>query len=208
MIVSTGAVRAPTASGDTMATAARLASITTLRPDRAAWDQEVASYLGVATTSGKSPNTVRAYAQALAYWAAWRADRGLSLDPIDATRREAQDWVSTMQRSLAPGTAATRTAALVTFYNWMTDEWAIGGDVRPSPFHKVKAPRAVAPRVAVLTDDQVDRLLAACQGTTFSDLRDRAIIALTVSAGLRRAEVAALLLEDVDVVARLVRVQE
>lgn len=189
-------------------TATAPAPITQLRPDRAAWDREVAAYLGEAANGSKSPNTVRSYGNALGAWATWRQDQGLSLDPIDATRREAQDWVAHMRRTLSPGTGATRAAALVTFFRWMVREWAIGGDVRQSPFYEVTAPKAVPPRVAVLTDTQVDRLLAACEGTTFADLRDRAILTLTLSAGLRRSEVAALLVEDVDPVARLVRVQE
>lgn len=174
----------------------------------ARWASEARAYLGVARSTGKSPNTVATYRASLAGWATWRAAQGLTLDPILVTRREAQAWVAHLSATVAPGTAATRAANAVTFYRWLVQEWSIGGDTRPSPFDHVKLPIARPPRVHSLTEAEVDRLLAACHGTTYRDLRDRAILALMVSTGLRRGEVAALLVEDVDTLGRRVRVQE
>jgi integrase/recombinase XerC len=174
---------------------------------RREWDQEAQSYLGVVESQGRSPHTVSTYGHSLEAWARWREAEGLSLDPVAATRREAQSWVAHLHRTVAPGTGATRFAHLVTFYRWMVQEWSVSGEVRPSPFDHVRGPKATTPRVAVLPDNAMDLLLATCHGSTFAALRDRAIIALTVSAGLRRSEVASLALEDVDTVARMVRVR-
>jgi site-specific recombinase XerD len=49
-----------------------------------------------------------------------------------------------------------------------------------------------------LPADQVARLLHACDGTSATDLRDRAVIRLVARLGLRAGEVAALNLNDVD----------
>lgn len=179
-----------------------------LHPDQVTWTREVDAYLGVVAATGKSPNTVKTYRASLATWATWRQSQGLSLDPELATRREAQAFVAHLTSTVSRGTAATRFANLVTFFRWMVAEWAIGGDTRPSPFDHVKAPVARAPRVPVLREVEVDRLLAACHGTSYQALRDRAIIALLVSAGLRRSELADLLVGDVDVVGRRVRIRE
>jgi site-specific recombinase XerD len=178
-----------------------------LHPDRAEWDRESRAYLGTVEGAGKSPNTVLTYRASLAAWASWRDSQGLSLDPRVATRREAQAWVQHLTATVAKGTAATRSSNVARFFRWMVQEWAIGGDILPSPFDHVRLPIATPPRVPVLPTVQVDRLLAACNGTDFDSLRDRAIIALTLSAGLRRSEVAALLVDDVDPVARMVRVR-
>ena len=49
-----------------------------------------------------------------------------------------------------------------------------------------------------LEPDQVKRLLAACDAVTAVGRRDLAILTLLVRLGLRRGEVAKLLLEDID----------
>lgn len=193
-----------------MATAATLstaAPVIILHPDQVTWDREVQAYLDVAESAGLSPNTTKTYGASLRAWAAWRQDQGLSLDPTKATRRDAQAWVGHLTRTVKSGTAGTRYSNLVTFYRWMVQEWSLAGDVRPSPFDHVKGPKVVAPRVPVLQEGTMDRLLAACAGSSFSDVRDRAIIALGVSAGLRRSEIAAVAVEDLDMTGRRVRVR-
>ena len=54
------------------------------------------------------------------------------------------------------------------------------------------------PPPAVLTDDQVRRLFDACKGPDFDDRRDMAIMSVLLDCGLRRAEVAGIMVEDVD----------
>ena len=50
----------------------------------------------------------------------------------------------------------------------------------------------------VLRIDELERLLAACAGTSFEDRRDTAIIRLLASTGMRRGECVGLRVEDVD----------
>ena len=50
----------------------------------------------------------------------------------------------------------------------------------------------------VLNDEQLRRLLKACEGREFADRRDAAILRLLVDTGMRRAEIAGLRVEDVD----------
>jgi integrase len=49
-----------------------------------------------------------------------------------------------------------------------------------------------------LSKDELKALLKACEGTTFEDRRDMAVIRLLVDTGMRRAEICGLVLEDVD----------
>jgi site-specific recombinase XerC len=52
--------------------------------------------------------------------------------------------------------------------------------------------------VPVLTEDQLRRLLKACDGRDFAARRDTAIIRLLIDTGLRRGECAGIMLDDLD----------
>jgi integrase len=54
---------------------------------------------------------------------------------------------------------------------------------------------------------QISSLLAQCSGRDFQDLRDRAIILVLLASGLRRFELAALDMTDLDVNARTITVR-
>lgn len=58
----------------------------------------------------------------------------------------------------------------------------------------------------VISDDQVAALLKAAEGPSFRQRRDRAILGIMVDAGCRRAEVAGMTLEAIDLDAQTVRV--
>jgi len=60
--------------------------------------------------------------------------------------------------------------------------------------------------VAVLSRDDLEKLLKACAGTTFTDRRDMAIMALFIDTGIRRAECAGLRVEEVDLELNVARV--
>src|SRR5207247_25497 len=53
--------------------------------------------------------------------------------------------------------------------------------------------------IPVLSDDQLRRLLRACEGRSLRDRRDEALVRLMVETGLRAGEVVTLRLDDVDV---------
>jgi integrase len=52
--------------------------------------------------------------------------------------------------------------------------------------------------VAVVSDDSLRRLLSACNGRDFEPVRDTAIIRLLVDTGIRRGDLLAMTLEDLD----------
>jgi integrase len=52
--------------------------------------------------------------------------------------------------------------------------------------------------VPVLTEDELRALLTACEGSAFEDRRDTAIVRLFIDSGIRRAEMASVRLDDVD----------
>jgi integrase len=71
---------------------------------------------------------------------------------------------------------------------------------------KMKPPTVPEAPVPVLTDDEIRRLLADCNGNTFEGRRDEAIVRVFVDTGARLGEVAGLTLEDVDLGTGILRV--
>lgn len=184
-------------SAAALATApAATAAPTALHPDRRAWDREVRGYQDHLVLGSKSPRTISTYLGALAAWARWRTDEGLSLAPEAATRAEAKAWGAYLVGSLSTATARGYLLGVSGFYTYMVAEWAAVDEVRRSPFAGIALPVPAKVRVPVLAHGEVDALLAACAGTTFDALRDRAVLALLVTSGLRRSEAAALRVED------------
>jgi len=107
------------------------------------------------------------------------------------TRREIDAFVDAQHaRTLAPATVKRRAAALKTFFDFLADE--LQQPQRPNPVqmrrHAGRQPHLV-PRD--LTDQEVAVFLAVVD-----NLRDRAMVALMLYAGLRVGEVAALHLAD------------
>jgi integrase/recombinase XerC len=63
---------------------------------------------------------------------------------------------------------------------------------------KMRPPAIPEAMTAVLTDEEQRRLLKACEGRTFMDRRDLAIVSMFLDSGLRLAELSDLKLSDVD----------
>lgn len=88
---------------------------------------------------------------------------------------------------------------LRSFYGFCTEL-----DGTPSPMEKVKCPKRPEPSVKGITPAEYKQLLLVCG----SDVRDKAIFALLQCTGLRRSELADLLLSDVNVEQRILIVRK
>lgn len=63
----------------------------------------------------------------------------------------------------------------------------------------VKTPKADQPAVPDLQEDEIRRMLRACEGASLRDRRDKAMLALLAETGMRAGELVALDVPDVDV---------
>jgi len=100
-------------------------------------------------------------------------------------------------------TVARKVATLRSFYKFLARE----GVVRRSPVAALRTPRLEKRLPKFLTPDEVERLLAAPQGDDFLARRDRAILEVLYSTGMRVSELVGLDLEDIDPLAEVVRVR-
>jgi integrase/recombinase XerC len=140
---------------------------------------------------GLSEATKRAYGSDLSSFARWLDDRGLELDDVDA--RVLTDWVGELGRGrqkLADATISRRVAAVRSCLRF-----TFGPERVPDAAFSPRRPRRLpdAPKEA-----EVDELLEHTEGHSALALRNRALLELLYSGGLRSAEAVGLDLSDLD----------
>jgi site-specific recombinase XerD len=142
-------------------------------------------------SGGLADATRRAYAADLSAFAAWLDEREIALDAVDA--RVLSDYVTDLgrgRRRLAPSSVARRLAAIRSCLRF-----SFGPARVPDSALAPRRPRRLpdAPKVA-----EIDALLEDADGDAPLALRNRALLELVYSGGLRSAEAVALDLADVD----------
>ncbi len=148
-----------------------------------------------------SDATRRAYRSDLESFARWLDRRETTLDEVDA--RVFSEWAAELGRGrprrLAPSTIARKLAAARALIRH-----ALGAARVPEGSFAPRRPRRLpnAPKAA-----EVDAELAGLEGDGPLALRNRALVELVYSAGLRSAEAVALDLGDVDFEQELVHVR-
>jgi site-specific recombinase XerD len=104
------------------------------------------------------------------------------------------DFIADQLARFKPATASVRYRALQTFFRWAVTE----GELEASPMATMRPPHVPETPPNVYTDDEIRRLLAACEGRAFEDRRDMAVVRMFLDTGMRLAEAAGLRLADVD----------
>ena len=140
---------------------------------------------------GLAEATRRAYGSDLRTLETWLEERGVALEDVDA--RILSDWVSDLgsgRHRLSPASIARRLAAVRSCLRFSFGAAAVP-DAALAPSRPRRLPDA--PKT-----DEIEQLLEAVDGDSPLALRNRALIELLYSAGLRSAEATALDLADVD----------
>ena len=140
---------------------------------------------------GLAPATQRAYASDLRAFAAYLDRRGLALGDVDA--RILSDWVGELgagRKRLAAPSIARRLAAVRSCIRFTFGAAAVP-DASLAPRRPRRLPEA--PKTA-----EIDELLELVDGDSPLALRNRALLELLYSAGLRSQEAVTLDLGDVD----------
>lgn len=157
----------------------------------------------------KRPRTIKLYLEEVRRFAGWLADHDRPSDaPGDletVQRADVAAWIGDLRaKGLSQSTIRSRWIALRNLYGWAHAE-----EVLPAnPMAKVSVPRADEPPPDVLGDDTIKALLKACEGTTYNDRRDLALIRFMIATGLRVSEVCAVGVGDLDLMSRLVAVTD
>lgn len=149
--------------------------------------------------TGRSKNTQAVYTLALTYLDRYLSEQGMPRHLSSIRREHIEAWLGGLRDGgKSPATVSVYYRSVKSFWRWAIDE----GFVRESPMARMAPPLVPEKSPAILTENQLKRLLKACQGPRFEDVRDTAIVRLFLSTPARRAELAGLRLEDVTIKAR------
>jgi len=148
--------------------------------------------------AGLSRNTLNAYRSDLAGFARW-----LRIPPEQATREQLQKYLAEcVSRGVRPRSTARLLSTLRRFYQYLVREQIVQVD----PTALIQAPRLGRPLPKVLSEEQVERLLAAPSVENALGLRDRTMIETLYATGLRVSELVSLSVSQINLDAGVIKV--
>ncbi|MEX0592262.1 MAG: site-specific tyrosine recombinase [Nitriliruptoraceae bacterium] len=157
---------------------------------------------------GLAHNTVSAYERDLGQWSTFLDERGID-DMGDVRTSDVAEfaaWLRQCQssrgRPFAPSSVARMLVAVRGLHRFLAVEEMIDSDVTAS----LEVPAVGRPLPKALSVDDVERLLNAPTDDRPTGHRDRALLELLYSAGLRISEVVDADVDDIDTAERLIRV--
>ena len=171
---------------------------------------------------GRASRTIEYYGDLLRPFLGYAQRRGWPDDPRSLSSRQIREFLSWVGertcehtagngahfvKKAKPSTAFPYFRALRRLFNWAVEE----GYMKSSPMATIHFKPPPASPIEPYTIDELKRLLAVCDldirtGARFTGLRNKAMLLLFLDAGLRRAEMAGLRLNDLDLESRRVRV--
>ncbi|MEV0994580.1 tyrosine-type recombinase/integrase [Nonomuraea sp. NPDC050202] len=167
-----------------------------------ALEAEIGPFARYLRAENKSDNTVTIYTGAIRKFARWLSDHRPDVETWeDVEPANIQDWIITILETRSDGYANNLYRSIQQFFKWWS-EWTD----EPNPMAKLRPPAVPEKDVPVLRKEQLGALLKNCSGKTFVDLRDLAMILLFMDTGIRRAEMAGIKVEDLDLDMREVKV--
>ena len=151
---------------------------------------------------GLSANSIAAYRSDVVGCARWlAANGGVSL--AQASREQLRDYLAYRGgKGARTRTTARLVSSLRRFFRYLLRE----GDIKDDPTALIESPKPERPLPTSLTEDQVERLLAAPDVASAIGLRDRAMLETLYATGLRVSELVGLTLARVSLHQGVVRV--
>ena len=139
---------------------------------------------------GRSPKTVKSYTEVLHSFFAWgnlKRARDITSERVRSYRIFLNRKTTQRGTSLKPVTQAYHAIVIRTFLKYLAKQ-----DVETLPAEKVEIGRVPERQVDFLDADELERLLESPEGDSIRARRDRAILELLFSAGLRVSELTSL----------------
>src|SRR5258705_9477767 len=110
-----------------------------------------------------------------------------------ALRREhIEAWIEDLLARCKPATASVRFRSVQQFFKFLAEE----GEIEVSPMRTMRPPIVPEQPVAVVSTDELERLIRSVSGRAFAERRDVAIIRLFVDTRMRLSQLAGLPGED------------
>ena len=110
------------------------------------------------------------------------------------TREHVESFIADSLERFKPATAAKKYRSIQQFFKWLAEE----GEICETPMKNMKPPHVPEVPVPLLSEEELKAVIRSCEGKSFEDRRDMAIVRLFLDSGMRRAELAMLKVDDVD----------
>ena len=148
------------------------------------WGEALAAYDRDLRARGLAERTRRAYGVDLGQFVEWVGERGL--EPGDVRYRDVRRYGAGLSSAdAAPATVARKLAAIRGLYDFLVRTERVG----QNPADLVSSPKKAEKLPRVLSTEQMRSLLERIPATTPLQLRDRAMLELAYSCGLRCEEI-------------------
>lgn len=148
---------------------------------------------------GFSPHTLRAYRKDLEVFSEFVKDSPERIDPIDVRGFIAEQLSS----GLSKASAGRRLASIRSFFRFLHRE----GYIKSNPAKVINAPKKSKMLPKFLTIDDVFNLIEKPEGIGFMVARDKAILELLYSSGIRVSELCNLDMGDINLKEGLIKVR-
>ena len=159
--------------------------------------KEFLSYIQV--EKGLARHTLASYKRDLERLDTWARANKKQITGLN--RSDLRKWIASLSREgLAPASIARAVSATRGFFKFLM----LDGHTKTHPAEDLDTPQRFSYLPKFLTEDEINRLLAAPEVATEEGIRDRAILEIMYATGLRVSELVGLKVADVDLLAGLV----
>ncbi len=166
------------------------------------WVEALVAFDRDLSTRDAAERTREAYSTDLAQLARWAEDRGVG--PVEMTHKELRLYAAHLGESgMSKATVARKLAAIGAFYSTLVRLGRVGAN----PAELVPAPKREQHLPRVLDQDEAAALLDRIPARTPLEVRDRALLEVAYSCGLRAEEIVGLDCSSLDFESERIRVE-
>lgn len=147
-----------------------------------------------------SDNTVASYMRDIRQFSAWlQAEADAYV--VDATQVNILDYVAFLEEGRSPSTRSRVVASLKNFYTYLVTS----GFLTENPVKEIKVERGEKKLPQILTNQEIEALLAQPSATDPKGIRDKAMLEVMYATGIRVSELINLNVEDVNLEASVIK---
>ena len=168
------------------------------------WEKRIEGWRRqMALERGLSSNTIEAYIHNLTDFSQWLLSQSDTKTPSNTSREDIEGYLVVLyERRTAPTTQSRALSALRTFFGYLNSE----GLITTPPTDFILSPKCGRHLPDTLSTEEIDAMIATIDLATPSGYRDRAIVEMLYSCGLRVSELISLRMGDVILEDGVVRV--
>lgn len=148
---------------------------------------------------GLAKNTIESYSRDLTRYFDFLEKN--NVHPLNASQINIMEYISSLAGPLSIRSIARNLSSLKVFYRFLVSD----GKIQTNPARLISNPKMPRRLPAVLSGEEVERLLAAPDASSMRGLRDKAMLELLYASGLRVSELVGLRVANINLEAGWVR---